>query len=93
MGFSGAVKMRACMRGCGVLVETRGPRKACQLCRRAKWRAQFARQRSGRPVRPQPYQESPATIEATYQRALAQIKAERQFSVDAGWQSPLARIA
>ena len=93
MGFNGAVKMRACMRGCGVLVETRGPRKACQLCRRAKWRAQFARQRSGRPVRPQPYQESAATIDAALARAEAEVKRRRPFSVSVSWQSPLARIA
>ena len=71
----------------------------CWLCRRNREarekynaRKRMACTRAIRREAQQPYQESPAVIEATYQRALAQIKAERRFTVDVSRRSPLADV-
>ena len=65
-----AVKLKPCL-DCPVLVETRCRRTRCEPCQHALWRRQFHR------AKQLPCGESPDVIEATYRRALAQIRHRR----------------
>ena len=91
--------MARCLSCSRKLMPLRGstkPKARCALCqyRREmhKARKRMACTRAIRREAQQPYQESPAVIEATYQRALAQIKAERRFTVEIARRSPLADV-
>ena len=66
-----------------------GHPKRCHDCKRARWRAGAQKRRDKLQLT---ISECPATIERAYQRALAQIKAERRFTVEIARRSPLADV-
>lgn len=74
---------------CPAMVLTCGNRKRCDDCKRAQWRADKRTRHYIRHV--EPYQESPETIERTFQAALKVVKRTERETLW-GWASPLSRL-